>query len=309
MCLDRRSGDIRHRSFSDVPELLAPDDLLVINDTRVTALRLFGHKSTGAKVEALLLHPTGREAEFTALVRPGKRVPIGTNVAFEDGLRATVDDDLGEGLRVVRFETDGDLGARLSRVGQTPLPPYIHAQLLDSERYQTVYSRSPGSAAAPTAGLHFTEALMRELAERGVRIARVSLDVGIDTFRPVQSEDLSEHVMHGERCRVPVETAEAVRRCSGRIIAVGTTTVRALESLAEGPREVRPGETDTRLFIRPGYGFRIVDGMFTNFHLPRTSMLMMISALASRDTVLAAYESAKLEGYRFLSFGDSMLIV
>lgn len=307
--LERRTGAFQHRAFRDVPGLLAPGDLLVLNDTRVTALRLIGKKLTGARVEALLLHPTGREAEFTALVRPGKRLPPGTEVVLGDGLGALVGDDLGDGRRLLRFADPTNLAERLSHVGTAPLPPYIHEELADAERYQTVYARNPGSAAAPTAGLHFTPELIDAVRARGVKIATVTLDVGIDTFRPVQSEDLSQHTMHGERCSVPPETAEAVKTCEGRIIAVGTTAVRTLESLAAGPRHVMSGEVATQLFIRPGFEYRIVDGMFTNFHMPRTSMLMMISALAGREAVFAAYEAAIRERYRFLSVGDSMLIL
>jgi len=202
-----------------------------------------------------------------------------------------------------------DFSTRLREVGQAPLPPYIRSRLANPERYQTVYARAVGSAAAPTAGLHFTESLLGELKAKGIRFATVTLDVGLDTFRPIQVDDVDQHPMHGERCHVPVETAEAVAACRGRIIAVGTTSVRTLETLARGPRELESGETVSRLFIRPGYSFRIVDGMFTNFHMPKTTMLMMISALAGVELIMDAYRDAVAEKYRFLSFGDSMLIL
>ncbi len=309
LVLRRDTGAVEHRRFADVPDLLQAGDLLVMNDTRVTALRLLGRRATGGQVEALLLAPTGTPGGFVALMRPGKRLRPGAEVAFGEGIHGLVTDDLGEGRKRLTLSASGDLNDALARVGRVPLPPYIHAALADPERYQTVYSKTPGSAAAPTAGLHFTAGVIKQLAARGVKLARVSLDVSIDTFRPVQHEDLGEHVMHGERCRAPESTAEAIASCKGRVIAVGTTTVRTLESLATGPRQVPAGEMVSRLFILPGYTFRAVDGMFTNFHMPRTTMLMMISALAGRDAVMNAYNEALRERYRFLSFGDAMLIL
>jgi S-adenosylmethionine:tRNA ribosyltransferase-isomerase len=218
-------------------------------------------------------------------------------------------ENLAEGQKLLRFEQVEDLSAKLARIGQVPLPPYIHAALDEPERYQTVYASIGGSAAAPTAGLHFTSAILTALAAKGVQIARVTLDVGLDTFRPVQSEDLSEHQMHGERCSVPPETAEAVANCSGRVIAVGTTAARTLESFASGRGRLETGAQTTSIFIRPGYEFQIIDGMFTNFHMPKTTMIMMISAMARRENVLYAYREALKKGYRFLSFGDAMLIL
>jgi S-adenosylmethionine:tRNA ribosyltransferase-isomerase len=215
---------------------------------------------------------------------------------------------LEEGRRIVQLYGP-DWREKLSTVGRVPLPPYIHRPLDDPGRYQTVYARTGGSAAAPTAGLHFSEPILEKLDQAGVKLARVTLDVGVDTFRPIQVEILEEHQMHGEVCRVPEETVRAVAECEGRVIAVGTTAVRTLESFATGPRQLEVGEKSTRLFIRPGFRFQIIDGMFTNFHMPRTSMLIMLAALASREPVMRAYREAVEEGYRFLSFGDSMLIL
>jgi S-adenosylmethionine:tRNA ribosyltransferase-isomerase len=293
--------------FVDVPDLLHPGDLLVFNDTRVTAKRLLGHKSTGGRAELLLLH-SRLPGQFEALAKPGKRLQPGTRIEFEDGLFCVVDANLDDGLKLVNFGDGENWIAKLDTQGSVPLPPYIHAQLNDPERYQTVYAKTPGSAAAPTAGLHFTPEIIAELTAKGVGIAHVTLDVGLDTFRPVMSEDLSQHQMHGETCEVPPETVGAVSKATGRIVAVGTTAVRTLETMATGRRELRAGRTSTEIFIRPGFEFKIVDGMFTNFHLPKTTMLMMISALAGHDKVFSAYVEAVREQYRFLSFGDSMLI-
>jgi S-adenosylmethionine:tRNA ribosyltransferase-isomerase len=306
--LYRDSGQVEHRAFREVLEILQPGDLLVMNDTRVSALRLMGHKPTGAEVEALLLHERG-PGLYEALLRPGKRLRPGATIQFGEDLTATVGEELGNGRKTVRFAPDVDLDARLRRVGTVPLPPYIHAALADAERYQTVYGREKGSAAAPTAGLHFTPEILAALRDKGVETATVTLHVGMDTFRPVTVDDPSEHPMHGEECAVSAETARQVSECRGRVVAVGTTTVRTLETFARGPRILETGRTTSRLFIRPGFNFQVVDGMFTNFHLPRTTMMMMISALSSRDRVMAAYGEALRDGYRFLSFGDSMLIL
>jgi S-adenosylmethionine:tRNA ribosyltransferase-isomerase len=292
-----------------VPGILREGDLLVMNDTRVTALRLYGRKSTGGAIEALLLQPTGRAGEFVALMRPGRRLPPGAAVAFEGGLEATVREDLGGGRRRLAFAEAEDLDARLMAIGEAPLPPYVHTRLKDPERYQTIYARQPGSAAAPTAGLHFTDEILTQLKASGVETAFVTLDIGMDTFRPVKAERIAEHRMHGERCAAPPETAQAIARCQGRIVAVGTTVVRTLESLAQGPRQIAPRDVTTELFVRPGFECQVVDGMFTNFHMPRTSMLMMIAALAGKERVLRAYAEAVSLRYRFLSFGDSMLIL
>jgi S-adenosylmethionine:tRNA ribosyltransferase-isomerase len=282
-------------------------DLLVVNDTRVTALRLTGRKESGGQIEVLLMHEPV-EGEFIALCRPAKRLKLGDRLLFAESTEAVVI-DLGEsGVRRLKFSGPSWRGA-LNQLGQTPLPPYITESLGDPERYQTVYAESGGSAAAPTAGLHFTEGLLSELIQFGIRIAKVSLDVSLDTFRPISSDSLEGHVMHGETCRIPEETAQAIAECEGRIIAVGTTTVRTLESLAVGRHRVEAGETMTRIFIRPGYEFRVVDAMFTNFHLPKTTMLAMLAAFCGRIQLMDAYQAAVTERYRFLSFGDSMLVL
>jgi S-adenosylmethionine:tRNA ribosyltransferase-isomerase len=301
LVLDRRSGSITHLRFRDVSNLLKEGDVLVVNDTRVTARRLLGRRDTGGQAELLLL----REAEagvFEALTRPAKRMRNGARIEGDDW-SAVVLGDLGEGRKLVRLHAGGP------KVGSIPLPPYIHHAIDDEERYQTVFASSPGSAAAPTAGLHFTPELVEELHSLGVQFARVTLDVGLDTFRSVQAENLDDHKMHGERCAISETAAEVINHAQGRIFAVGTTAVRTLESFAVGPRVVRAGEMSTELFIRPGYRFQIIDGMFTNFHMPGTTMLMMISALAGREKVLYAYSEALAANYRFLSFGDAMLII
>jgi S-adenosylmethionine:tRNA ribosyltransferase-isomerase len=307
LVLPRNGGPVEHRRFVKVPSLLREGDLLVLNDTRVSALRLMGHKPTGAEVEALLLSELD-PGRFVALMRPGKRLRVGARVHFED-LAATVEAELPQGQRQLKFDDHPSLAQRLREIGTVPLPPYIHEALADVERYQTVVARTPGSAAAPTAALHFTEALLDRLRDQGVKIVTVTLNVGMDTFRPVEAEDLDRHSMHGEVCEVSEATAEAVAACSGRIIAVGTTTTRTLETFAEAPRRLATGRRTSKLFIRPGYQWKIVDGMFTNFHLPKTTMLMMLSALVGRERLLDAYDEAVREQYRFLSFGDSMLVI
>ncbi|MEA2554496.1 MAG: S-adenosylmethionine:tRNA ribosyltransferase-isomerase [Fimbriimonadaceae bacterium] len=304
--LHKDSGAVEHKSFLDVVDILSPGDLLVLNNTRVTAFRLRGNKPTGAQVELLAIKQVGPKA-YEALLKPGRRLQPGTVIHFGPSLRATIQENLSEGRKLVRFS--GDLSPKIATAEAVPLPPYVHEQLQDPERYQTVYAEKPGSAAAPTAGLHFTPELLERLKAKGIATAHVTLDVGIDTFRPVQTEDPSRHPIHGEVCEVPPETAQAIQECRGRIIAVGTTTVRTLETFATGPRKILSGRRESRLFIRPGYPFKIVDGMFTNFHMPKTTMLMMISAFAGREAVMNGYDQALRTGYRFLSFGDSMLIL
>lgn len=303
-----KGGDVEHRQFIEVIDLLEPGDLLVMNDTRVSAVRLFGAKSSGGAIEALLLKELA-PGRFEALAKPGKRLKVGATVIFGTNLVAHVVEELDEGRKVFQFELVPDLMEQLDQIGLTPLPPYIHKSLDNKERYQTVYSKANGSAAAPTAGLHFTDEILRQLADRRIEIGKVTLHVGLDTFRPVQAEDLSEHKMHGETCILPAETAQKIAYASGRIIAVGTTTVRTLESFAVGKRKVDIGSKESKLFIRPGYEFQVIDGMFTNFHLPKTTMLMMISALAGKENIFRAYGEAIQNRYRFLSFGDSMLIL
>ncbi len=316
LVLDRQSGQIDHRSFGDLIEYLRPGDVIVLNETRVLPARLKGEKAeTGGAAEFLLLREryTGT---WEALVKPGRRLKPGAKVVFGDGrLNATVVDTLQEsGTRLVRFDREGGaLLEALHELGEVPLPPYITRTLEDPERYQTVYASDERSAAAPTAGLHFTEELLDGIQREGIHVAKVELDVGLDTFRPVAEEDPAEHEMHTEHFRVDEPTARimrAAREDGRRVVAVGTTTVRALESAWDPDEQaVVPTEGSTELFILPGYRFRAVDAMLTNFHMPRSTLLMMVSAFAGREQVMRAYRSAMDEGYRFLSFGDAMLIV
>jgi len=305
--LHRETGTIEHGHFRDVEEILTPGDLLVVNNTRVTARRIFGHKPTGGEVELLLLHELGPR-RFECLARPGRRLPVGSIIEFGEGWPVATVVAVSQGpTRTVEFSADPT--ALLAAAGAVPLPPYIANPIKDPERYQTVFAQTAGSAAAPTAGLHFTEELVEQLRAQGIDFAEVTLNVGIDTFRPVQVEQLDLHEMHGETCSLGTETAEKIHACRGRIIAVGTTSVRTLESFAVGPRRVETGTKSTSLFIRPGYRFKVIDGMFTNFHMPRTTMLMMIAAFAGHTAVFEAYRQAVDQRYRFLSFGDSMLIL
>jgi S-adenosylmethionine:tRNA ribosyltransferase-isomerase len=312
LLLGRRTGAIAHHAFGDLPALLAPGDLLVLNDTRVLPARLIGVKPTGGRAEALLLRDLGGD-RWEAMVFPGRRLDVGARISF--GARSELDAEVvgrdPSGTRVLQFlsEASEDVPALIHRLGEVPLPPYIHAPLADRERYQTVYARLEGSAAAPTAGLHFTAETFARLAERGVAIARVTLHVGIATFRPVKAETIEQHEMHEEWFEVPDATAAAIARAPGRVVALGTTTVRALESAAEGWRRVRAGVGRTRLYITPGYEFRVVDALVTNFHMPRSSLLILVAAFAGLDRVKAAYYEALAAGYRFLSFGDAMLIL
>lgn len=300
-----KQGDFQHRQFRDVTSLLTPGDLLVLNDTRVTARRLFGHRAgTGGAIELLLLSEVSPKV-FIAMAKPGRRLRPGSIVELSDGAQAHILADLQDGLKQVELRADEGW---VERVGLVPLPPYIHAQLMNPERYQTVYATHGGSAAAPTAGLHFTPEILSQLRAMGVETAHVTLDVSIDTFRPVTAEDLKDHVMHGETCRISAVAQEKINAAKGRIIAVGTTSVRTLESFAVGPRKVRSGEMSSKLFIYPGFEYQVIDGMFTNFHLPKTTMMLMLSALVGRERLMSAYEVAVAERYRFLSFGDSMLI-
>ncbi len=325
LVLDRRSGAVSHRRFTELPQVLRPGDLLVRNDTRVVQARLLGHKrGTLGRAELLLVHPvrgtveealslsTGAEA-WLCLGQASKGLKSGALLDFDDGLEARVEDVLGEGLYRVAFSGTGTLGERLARTGLLPLPPYIERQpsLEDAARYQTVYARSPGSIAAPTAGLHFTPHLFERLAERGIGCVSVTLDIGPGTFLPVRTEDESLHSMHPERYQVSAEAAAAVnaaRQEGRRVVAVGTTVVRTLESATGADALVRAGAGQTTLFLRPGDRFRVVDALLTNFHLPRSTLLMLVSAFAGREKVLAAYRTAVDEGYRFFSYGDAMLV-
>lgn len=309
LVLSRASGAIAHHAFRDLLTLLSPGDLLVVNDTRVLPARLFGRKSTGGRVEVLLTRRRGADT-WDALTRPG--VSVGATVSFSDGLMATVQDSLPDGQRLLRFNQAGDaLHAALHAHGQLPVPPYVKARLEHPDDYQTVYAREEGSVAAPTAGLHFTPDLLARLAERGIERAALTLHVGIGTFRPVKVEDPTQHQMHSEWYRLTPEVAETINRAKDqgrRVIAVGTTVVRTLEWVADERGRVTAGEGETALFIRPGYRFRCIDALITNFHLPRSTLLMLVSAFAGREPILHAYAEAVRQRYRFYSFGDAMLI-
>ena len=319
LVLDRRTGDVEHRRFSDLVDYLRPGDLLVANRSRVIPARLIGAKeSTGSPVEMLLLRPVagdGSSPEWEVLLKPARRLKTGTRVLFGDGaLTATVVSSNGLGVRRVRLDGQGSVDDVVDRLGRPPLPPYIKGYVGDPERYQTVYGDVRGSAAAPTAGLHFTPELITKVTAMGARLAFVTLHIGIDTFRPVQEEDPTTHPMHTEFYEVPEEVAEEIsmaKREGRRVIAVGTTTVRVLESAAvDADRSrVQAGSGWTDLFIYPGYRFRVVDALITNFHLPRSTLIMLVSALTGREHLLKAYEEAVALRYRFFSFGDAMLIV
>lgn len=309
LTLDRQTGDTKQGTFRDILDEVRPDDVWVFNNTRVIPARLYGKRPTGGRVEVLLLHPLG-EDRWEVLVRPGKKALPGTALTFDSGVTATVEDRTEFGGRVVKFAYDGDFYARLDEIGEMPLPPYIHERLQDRERYQTVYSKTPGSAAAPTAGLHFTPEVLKEIAARGATICYVTLDVGLGTFRPVSVTRIEAHHMHSETYNVSEETARLIneaKRAGRRIVAVGTTSVRTLESAGQSG-VVQVGSGATELFIYPGYEFKVVDAMVTNFHLPQSTLLMMISAFAGKEHVLAAYREAVEAKYRFFSFGDAMWI-
>ncbi len=314
LVLRRDRDEFEHRRFRDILEYLRPEDCLVLNESRVIPARLIGRKAlTGGRVEVFLLEP-GTDDTWTALVRPGARVADGATIVFSENLSAVVESTLDEGKRKVRLLAEGDPLEELSAVGRVPLPPYIdrEPEPVDVERYQTVYARVPGAVAAPTAGLHFTEKLLERAEDEGVRTARVILHVGLGTFRPVASDDPEEHHMDEERYELPEGAAAEIneaRAAGGRIVAVGTTAVRVLESTADEGGEVRAGSGSTGLFIRPPYEFRAVDALVTNFHLPKSTLLMLVSALAGREKVLAAYREAVEAGYRFYSYGDAMLII
>ena len=310
--LDRVTGEIEHRHFTDILDYLRPGDCLILNDTRVLPARIYGVKEeTGAVVEFLLLKQ--RELDlWGCLCKPGKRAKPGTVFSFGDGrLTGTVTDITDDGGRVVRFSYDGNFYAILEEIGQMPLPPYIHEKLEDQERYQTVYSNELGSAAAPTAGLHFTPELLKKVEDMGVAIGKVTLHVGLGTFRPVKVDNIEEHKMHSEHYWMPKETADLINRTKengGRVIAVGTTSCRTLESVATKLGHIAEDEDWTSIFIYPGYEFKAMDGLITNFHLPESTLIMLVSAFAGYDHTMNAYAEAVKERYRFFSFGDSMMI-
>mgnify|MGYP002555850392 CR=1 FL=1 len=312
LILDRESGEMRHRVFRDILEELRPEDMLVVNSSKVIPARLLGvSRKTGSPEELLLLKQLP-DGTWETLVRPGKRARVGAVFTFGDCLTAEVTEVKDDGNRIVAFSYDKDkyhhIYEVLNEVGNMPLPPYIHEKLADRDRYQTVYAKEEGSAAAPTAGLHFTEELLEKLCEKGVVIAPVMLHVGLGTFRPVKEDKIEEHEMHAEFISVSKESADLINNRKGRVVAVGTTSCRVLESVTDENGIVHPTADDTRIFIYPGYKFKITDALITNFHLPESTLLMLVSALTSREMILNAYAEAISMKYRFFSFGDAMLI-
>ena len=311
MVLDRISGKVSHRHFYDILDYLKPGDCLVMNDSRVLPARLLGHRPTGGAVEVLLLRDLG-DKKWECLCKPGRKMQVGSEVLFGNGeLSAIVTEVKDDGNRIVEFRYEGIFLEVLERLGKMPLPPYIKAELADQERYQTVYSREVGSAAAPTAGLHWTEELLEKARNKGVKTAFVTLHVGLGTFRPVKAEEITEHHMHSELCMLSRETADilnATRQNGGRVICVGTTSCRTLESLVNEDGTFEEKSKWTEIFIYPGYTFKAMDGLITNFHLPESTLVMLVSAFAGRENVLNAYNEAVKERYRFFSFGDAMFI-
>jgi S-adenosylmethionine:tRNA ribosyltransferase-isomerase len=311
MVLDKENKTIEHKIFRDVLDYLNPGDCLVINDTKVIPARLYGKKDTGANVEFLLLKNLQGD-EWEAMVRPGNKLKVGTKVEFGEGLlKAEILEVMPGGNRKVKFEYKGIFNEILDQIGLMPLPPYITETLKDKDKYQTVYAKYEGSAAAPTAGLHFTEELLEKVKEKGVEIAKVTLHVGIGTFRPVKVETVEEHEMHSEHFYIKAEEAEKInnaKKNGKRIIAVGTTSCRVLESVANENGMVKEIEGDTNIFIYPGYKFKCIDSLITNFHLPESTLIMLVSSLAGKDFIMEAYSEAVKEQYKFFSFGDAMII-
>ena len=312
LVLDRETGAVCHKRFYDILYFLRPGDCLVMNDSRVLPARLLGHRPTGGAVELLLLKDLG-DKKWECLAKPGKKLREGQEVVFGNGeLTATILEVKDDGNRVVEFHFEGIFLEVLERLGKMPLPPYIKAELADQERYQTVYSREVGSAAAPTAGLHFTNDLLEKIRNKGVKTAFVTLHVGLGTFRPVKAEEISEHHMHSELCMMSGETANLLnetKAAGGRVICVGTTSCRTLESLVNDNGTFEEKSKWTEIFIYPGYQFKAMDGLITNFHLPESTLVMLVSAFAGRENVLSAYEKAVQQRYRFFSFGDAMCIL
>lgn len=314
LVMQRQTGAITHHHFSDLPSLIQPGDCLVVNDSRVIPARLLGRRLPGGGVVELLLLHRKSVTHWEALVRPGRRLRPGVRVVFGEGeLVATIEDTTAAGGRLVGFTWQGEsFEAVLNKLGQMPLPPYIKEKLADPERYQTVYSKVVGSAAAPTAGLHFTPELLHSLLQAGVSIEYITLHVGLGTFRPVQVDVVEEHVMHHESFVVNDDVAtriNAARQAGGRIIAVGTTTARTLETQVDNDGHIKPGIGETDIFVYPGYQFKAIDGLITNFHLPKSTLIMLVSAFATRERVMAAYAEAVRLRYRFFSFGDAMLLI
>ena len=311
MVIDRDKRSISDKVFKDVIDYLSPGDVLVINDTRVIPARLNGIKeSTGINVETLLLRQRGLD-EWECIVKPGRRLKVGTTISYGDGImRGTVVSDGEDGVKNIKFEYQGDnIYTVLEKIGSTPLPPYITSRESDPERYQTVYARENGSAAAPTAGLHFTKELLEKIKEKGIKVVPVLLHVGLGTFRPVKEDNIKDHIMHTEYIHISKESADAINSRTGKLVAVGTTSCRALESAADEDGKIRPVSCDTGIFIYPGYKFKAVDALITNFHLPESTLIMLVSAFADRDFILEAYKAAVEKKYRFFSFGDAMIIL
>lgn len=309
---NRKTDTIEHKHFYDIIDYLTPNDVLVINNTKVIPARIYGKKKTGAHIEVLLLKRINL-TDYEALLKPAKKAPVGTVLTFSDNLSCEIVDNVDDiGGRIVRFTVQtGTLEAELDRIGEMPLPPYIKKKLENKDRYNTVYAKIDGSSAAPTAGLHFTTELMQKIKDKGIEVIEVLLEVGLGTFRPVKVDDVEKHVMHSERIVVTPETAEKLnnaKRAGKRIIAVGTTSVRTLESVADENGVVSPANKETNIFIYPGYKFKFVDSLITNFHLPESTLIMLVSALCSKEKMLNVYRTAVKEKYRFFSFGDAMFI-
>ena len=311
MVLDREKQTIEHKTFKDIIDYLEPGDCLVRNNTKVIPARIYGKKETGAHVEFLLLNNIEGDI-WESIVRPGNKLHVGTKVIFGDGLlTADILEIMPGGTRKVEFHYKGIFNEILDKIGLMPLPPYIHEELKDNDRYQTVYAKYEGSAAAPTAGLHFTPELLQKIQDKGVKIANVTLHVGIGTFRPVKEDEVEKHQMHTEHFYIKQEDADIInetKKAGKRIIAVGTTSCRVLETIADENGMVKETEGDTQIFIYPGYKFKCLDGLITNFHLPQSTLLMLVSALAGKDFIMRAYNEAVKEKYRFFSFGDAMFI-
>ena len=313
MVLDKCTGGVRHAAFRELLSFLSPGDCLVINDTKVLSARLVGQRATGGAVEVLLLKRLESDV-WEALVKPGRNARFGEIITFGEGALSCVveDDSLDDGKRLVRFRYEGIFEEVLANIGEMPLPPYITEKLAEKDRYQTVYAANEGSVAAPTAGLHFTPELLQDIEASGVRVARITLHVGLGTFRPVKADNVQDHVMHEEFCMVGEDAALTINGCKnagGRVICVGTTSCRTLETMSDDSGCVHSGSMWTGIFIYPGYKFKVMDGLITNFHLPESTLLMLVSAFAGRENILAAYGQAVTHKYRFFSFGDAMLIL